>query len=246
MRLVRRSIPEFGVNIVPRPSGIEDCRAAGAGTVVLMPLAFDIMAHYPPPAPRPPRHALAYIGATYGGRPAFVEALAARGVSITVRGTDWRERHGRLAGDRITLAGGPVYGDAYREAIWDAGACLAFITHAHRDVTAHKSFEITGCGTLLLAERTEAHRAAFEEGSEALFFGGAEEAVEHARWLEARPDARAAIARAGCRRAWRSGYGNEERLAAAIAEFLPERGPAMRAAAARVTAERRLAVGIGD
>ncbi|HYE50105.1 MAG TPA: glycosyltransferase [Azospirillaceae bacterium] len=243
MRLIRRSIPEFAVNIVPRPSGLEDYRARGAGTVVLMPLAFDPWTHYPPPAGLEPSVPLAYIGSPYGGRPSFVAGLAARGLPVSVRGALWRERHAGLAGGGLRLAG-PVYGDAYREAIWSAGACLAFITHAHRDVTAHKSFEIAGCGTLLLAERSDAHRAAFEEGSEALFFDGVEEAAAHAGWLARNPAARAAIARAGCRRAWRSGYANEERLAAAIAEFLPERGSALRTAAARAVAARRAAVGL--
>ena len=116
------------------------------------------------------------------------------------------------------MSGPSVYNDAYRRRFWESKLCLAFVTRSNRDQVAHKSFEIAASGGVLLAEATAEHRAAFEDGKEALFFTDLADCARLIREYLPRPEARAEIARAGHRRAVESGYSNDERLRKAIGE----------------------------
>jgi spore maturation protein CgeB len=91
---------------------------------------------------------------------------------------------------------------------------------------AQKAFEITACGGFLLAERSPEHQACFREDEEAVFFSDIDECrAKINRYLNDEP-ARAAIAAAGKRRAWTSGYDNDSvlrRLLGRAGELLTRR-----------------------
>ena len=226
-RLIRKCIPHYDVNVVPRPSSVDDYRAAGASHVVLMPLAFDPMVHYPQAigdpkaigessAARPAaEHRVCFIGSPYGDRPGLIRELGRRGLPVTVRGNRWAP-YMATSGENVRFMPEAVE-DEYRRAIWNADICLGLITHAHRDPVAHRSFEIAASGGFLLGERTEGQTATFAEDVEACFFGDVDEAAEKAAYYLEHATARHAIARAGAVRAWTSGYSNDERQAAALA-----------------------------
>jgi spore maturation protein CgeB len=109
--------------------------------------------------------------------------------------------------------------EAYRAAIWQSKINLAFVTRLNEDDVAQKAFEITACGGFLLAERTPAHQAAFEEGKEAEFFSNVEECADKIRYYLAHPAEREQIAQSGRERAIRSGYDNDTQLARVIARL---------------------------
>jgi spore maturation protein CgeB len=245
-RRLRRTLPLFDAHVTPRPSSVEEYRAAGArGPIAVTPLAFDPYRDFPPPPGEAvsPRDDVVFIGSPYDGRPRFFAELAAAGVQVTVRGARW-ERYRHLAGPNLRLHPSED-GDAYRTAMWNSKILLGMVTHSHREPWAHRAFEITGAGGFLLAERTPGHVACFEEGREAAFFDDAGEAAAKIRRYLADDDARRRVARAGLRRAWTSGYTNDERLAAALPEIAPDlvpNGLAERAAA--IIARRRQELGI--
>lgn len=236
-RLVKRCIPLLDLHLVPRQCGIDDYRRAGAGPTVWMPLAFDPLHHFP-------RRGgdrtvpLAFIGSPHDRRADFLARMAALGQDIHISGPGWPRRAD------INVAGAGYWGDAYREAIWRSGMCMAFITRICRDTCAHKSFEIAACGTALLAEGSDHHAELFADGSEAALFATPEEAVDKARWYAARPEARERMALAGCRRAWTSGYSNDERLATALARIDPAMGARLLDTARSFVARRRDALGL--
>ncbi len=242
-RLTRRTIPVFDVNIVPRPSSVADFTRAGAGRVVLMPFAFDPVQQFPVPVAEVARTVpVSFIGAPYDNRPRFLAALAATGQPVLIRGERW---HRHLPRRVANITFGPLAWSAdYRRAIQDSAICLSFVTHHNHDPYAHKSFEITACGSLLLAERTPGHAALFEEGREAAFFGSVAEAAEKCRFLLGASQHREDMARAGCRRAWRSGYSNDERIAAAFTEIDPPFGRLLAERARVIIAGRRAELGL--
>lgn len=245
-RRLRRTLPLFDAHVVPRPSSVEDYRAAGVkGPIAVMPLAFEPYRDFPPP----PGHAAAaqdcvtFIGSPYDDRRRFFAGLAAAGVPVTVRGAGWGR--GRDPEGPNLRFHPPETGDAYRLAIWNSKILLGMVTHGHREPWAHRAFEITGAGSFLLAERTAGHAACFEEGREAEFFDSVAEAVEKIRRYLADDAGRRAVASAGLRRAWTSGYSNDERLAAALSEIAADLTPHnLNAAAARIIAQRRQELGI--
>ena len=240
-RLIRRIISVCDVNVVPRPVSVADFTAAGAERMVLMPFAFDPINQFPDPG-RPVSVPLSFVGSPWDQRPRFLTELAGTGLPVLIRGERWR-RTLPWGSAGVTL-GPPAWGPDYRRALQEAAINLSFVTHHNRDPSAHKSFEITACGGFLLAERTQAHRELFEEGREAEFFASVGEAADKIRFYLANPARREAVARAGCRRAWSSGYSYDERLAVAFAAIDPRLGPSLTARAQAFIDRRRLQLGL--
>ncbi|WP_158282366.1 glycosyltransferase [Azospirillum sp. TSO5] len=238
-RLLKRTARQCDVIAVPRMSSVADF--ADARQVVLIPFAFEPFNEFPDPAEQPVVP-LSFIGAPYDDRAAFVSDLGRRGLPVLIHGQLWnRSLHGREPNLTVRPA---VWGADYRRAIRRSAICLSFVTHHNHDPYAHKSFEITACGSFLLAERSDGHAAMFEEGREAEFFGEAAEAASKARFYLDNPDALAAVALAGCRRAWRSGYSNDERQAALFAAIDPPLGRILTDRARAIISSRRAELGL--
>jgi len=215
-RLYRRTIPQFNLTGVQRDVSIGDYRRAGARDVVRIRTSFEPSVHFPPVSTWNDANrdrSVSFIGTPYDKRGNFLTRLWGTGVPVDISGSrpHWQAALPPDAFAAIFRAG-ELKGDAYREAIWRSRINLAFVTHSNRDQVAHKSFEITACGGFLLAERTPEHQACFREDEEAVFFSDFEECrAKINRYLNDEP-ARTAIAAAGQRRAWTSGYDNDSVL----------------------------------
>lgn len=231
-RLFRKTIPEYDLHAVPRSSSVADFRQSGAREVMEIRFTYEPTVHFPPALPArwtdsQRERNVSFIGTPYDHRGDFLTRLWRAGVPVDISGScpHWRAALPREVFD-ATFRMGELKGDAYRDAIWRSRINLAFVTHSNRDEVAHKSFEITACGGFLLAERTPEHMACFHEGQEAVFFSDFDECrAKIERYLNDEP-ARAAIAAAGQRRAWSSGYDNDSvlrKLLERAAELLSER-----------------------
>lgn len=232
-RLFLRALPEYDLHVVPREVNFAEYRQRGARDVRLMYWGYEPTMHFPPPdgwSDRDRDCDVAYIGAPYDQRLEFIVELWRRhGIAVRIWGAPAQWEPKLPADAKAALwQGGERQGPAYREAIWRARICLAWVTHSNRDEVAHKSFEITACGGFLLAEDTPGHRACFAAGEEAVFFRSVEECAALIRRYLPDEAARSRIARAGRRRAEGSGYGNDARMAAIlcyIEQCLAERPP---------------------
>ena len=230
-RLYRRTVPGFDLTGVQRDVNLEEYRKAGAREVVRIQTSFEPSVHFAAPEPLDDarrNRSVSFIGTPYDDRGDFLTRLWRAGVPVDVSGSrpHWQAAFSSDAFAAIFRVG-ELKGDAYREAIRRSRINLAFVTHSNRDEVAHKSFEITACGGFLLAERTPEHMACFREDEEAVFFSDFDECrAKIERYLNDEP-ARAAIAAAGQRRAWTSGYDNDSvlrRLLGRAAELLAARG----------------------
>lgn len=242
-RHARANLRHFDLNLVPRPSSLDDYRKAGARLADILPFAFDPFHNYPAQAnERDKTMPVAFIGSLHEDRPQFLTRLAQLGTPVVAVGGRWPWRY--RAVPNLTVTGQGAWGKAYRRAILNARLCLSFITHTHHDESAHKSVEITACGSFLLAERSQRHGVLFTEGHEAEFFASAEEAADKARYYLENEEQRERLARQGCLRAWTSGYSNDERLAAAFSALDPALAVRLGETARLVLRHRRQAVGL--
>lgn len=241
-RLVRRTIPLFDLTVVPRLSSVTDFSRRGAPRVMMVPFAFDPEADVPVFPAVAKSVPVSFVGSPYDDRPRQLRELAGRGISLLVRGPRWR-RSLLFPVPNLTLESA-VWGPAYREALRRSAVALSFVTHGNDDPYGHKAFEITACGTFLLAERTDGHVAHWQEGKEAEFFQSMAEAADKARFYLREAAAREAVARAGCLRTWTSGYSNDERLAGVFSEIDGALGVRLRAAADSYMVHRRATLGI--
>jgi spore maturation protein CgeB len=190
-------------------------------------LSYDPLQHFPPPAlwsDADRTRGLAYTGSPLERRATFLAKLGETyGLPVSVAGPRWQQAwpHSLL---QKYGAGGMMKGPAYREAMWRSKINLAFVTRMNEEDVAHKSFEITACAQFLLAERSEGHQEAFEEGKEAEFYSSLDECAEKARYYLAHPVEREQIAAAGRLRAERSGYSNDAQLAKVLERINSMRG----------------------
>lgn len=179
-------------------------------------LSYDPLQHFPPPAGWSDENRdreLAYTGSPLEKRPAFLQRLGEEfGLPVSVAGPRWDSAWSPELRAKY-LFGGMMKDAAYREAMWRSKINMSFVTRLNEEDVAHKSFEITGCGQFLLAERSPGHQEAFEEGKEAEFYSSIEECADKARFYLEHPAERERIAAGGRARAERSGYSNDAQLA---------------------------------
>jgi hypothetical protein len=224
-RLYMKDIPHFDLHVVQREKNIDDYLDRGGRDVIKIQTAYEPTIHFAPPegwSDAQRDRGVSFIGTSYDDRPEFLTRLWREGLPVVISGDRmWKERLEPTAAAAL-YTGGELYGAAYREGIWRSKINLSFITHSNQDEFVHKSFEIAACEGFLLAERSEGHKAKFEEDVEAVFFTGFEECAEKIRRYLPDESARARIAAAGRVRALRDGYSNDAQVER-IVERLKER-----------------------
>jgi spore maturation protein CgeB len=204
----------FDLNCLFRKSDVARNQAWNLPYIELQ-FSFDPGENFPPPsgwtdAQRP--RDISFTGSPYDHRAEFLMELAEKyGLPVQIAGPNWPRALSQERLKKYVTAGflPPV---DYRQSIWKSKINLAFVTHSNEDDVAHKSFEISACGSFLLAERTEGHLAAFEEDKEAVFFSSVEECAEKARYYLDHVAERETIARSGRERAVSTGYDNDTQL----------------------------------
>ena len=132
-------------------------------------------------------------------------ALIENGLSITVYGYGWNKAKSieKLKG---YVKFRSLNNDEYVYALKSAKIGLCFFSKFQRSQTSGRSFEIPGCGTFLLAMRSEQHLMCYSEGIEAEFFDSYEELIKKARYYLENDDQRQKIANKGHQRCVESDY----------------------------------------
>jgi hypothetical protein len=173
-RLYLKDIPHYDLHVVQRDSNIADYKARGARDVIKIQTAYEPTIHFPPPAGWSDANRdreVSFIGTPYDNRAEFLTRMRREfGIPVTISGTDrfWRKA---LPVDAFAalFCDGELFLQQYREGIWRSKVNLSFLTHSNQDEFAHKTFEITGFGSFLLAERSRGHTERFVEDEEAAF-----------------------------------------------------------------------------
>jgi spore maturation protein CgeB len=226
-RLVLGAVPEYDLHLVQRDCNLADYRNAGARDVFMLRTAYEPTMHFPPPtewSDADRLHDVVFIGHAYDQRAQFITELWQRhGIPVKVWGEVWPSV---LPGDmsKKLWQGPAIYNELYREAIWRSRICLSFVTHSNCDDVAHKSFEIAACGSFLLAEDTEGHRAHFKADEEAVFFASVEECAAKIRRYLPDMEARDCIGAAARQRCEASGYSYDARIERVFAHIASTRG----------------------
>ncbi len=215
-RLYAKTIPYYDLHCTQRDSNVVSYREAGARDVIKIQTAFEPTIHFPEQPQRTDEsrdRSVSFIGTSYDHRAETLTKLSREGLPVVISGGPQHWQRTLSPELFATLyREGELYGQRYREAIWRSKINLSFLTHGNRDEFVHKSFEIAACGGFLLAERTPGHLERFVEDEEAVFFNGYDELLEKIRRYLPDEPARNAIASAGQRRAWSSGYDNDTQV----------------------------------
>jgi spore maturation protein CgeB len=213
-RHLRAALPLYDVVVTTKTHNVEPLRRAGARRVLLSGNAYDPDTHRPLELAAAERQALgcdvSFVGRWEREREALLGVLAAEPIRLSVHGPGWeRMRHPAL---RACVTARPVLGDAYARTMAAAKIGLGLLSRLAADAITQRSVELPACGTFMLAERTDEHRAHFREDEEAAFFEGAAELVEKVHYYLAHESERRRIAAAGRRRCETSAYSYDARL----------------------------------
>ncbi len=209
----RAGLRLYDLHVTTKRHNVPELWDAGARDVFHVDKAFDPLAHRPMPVTPEVRARLGgdvgFVGWPEAKRAASMLHLARRGVPVRIWGPWGRLRWSH---PNLRVEGRPLWSDDYASALSAFRINLCFLRKVNRDRHTTRSVEIPACGGFMLAERTEEHRALFEEDREAVYFSSDDELLEKVRWYLAHEDERARIAEAGRRRCWTGGYTYERRL----------------------------------
>lgn len=216
------AIPLYDVLFTTKPFEVDAYRQRGARLLHLVHQSYDDQRIGPRELTAEQRARLgaevSFIGQYTPHYARLLQVAVGTGARTRLWGPNWRRRLWRLPALRDCFAGDGVWGDDYVLALNAADIALCFLSKRYPETTTTRTFEIPGCGTFMLAERTDAHRALFEEDREAAFFGSDAELADKLRHYLRHPDERRRIAAAGLARSRRSGYGDRARMAALLAK----------------------------
>ncbi len=216
------AVPLYDVLFTTKPFEVDAYLSSGARNLILVHQSYDDRRLQPREVTPPDRQRLGsevcFIGQYTDHYAVLLEAAVATGARVRFWGPNWRRRLSRHPSLRSAFAGDGVWGEDYAIALNATDIALCFLSKRYPESTTTRTFEIPGCGTFMLAERTPEHAALFREGEEAAFFGTPDELAAAIRQYLAHPAERRRIAAAGHARALRDGHGDRARMQAMLVE----------------------------
>lgn len=211
-RLFLAALPLYDLFVTPRRSSQEAALAAGVPRVVVMMQTADEVVHRRVDLDEAERRQygseVVFAGTWMPERGPFLKRLVDRGVPLRIFGPRWNKapEHAALA-PVITSVG--LDDVSYVKVISGAKIAIGLLSTGNGDVHTTRSLEIPAIGTPFCAPRTADHEALYEDGREALLFGGPDECADLCLALLRDDPRRLALGAAGHARALRNGRFNE-------------------------------------
>lgn len=212
-----RGLPSYDLAITTKAFELDAYRAAGARDLKLIHQGHGARL-LPVPTLEIPLHLrseVCFIGHCQPHYAEILRHLAAR-VPLKIWGPNWTAYAARNGWAHDIVQGDSCYGADYARALSGAKIAIGLLSKRIPETTTTRTFEIPACGTMLLAERTEEHRALFEEGFEAEFFDSAEECAEKASYYLENDIVRDQVSAAGRVRCQTSGYSTAEQFSTVL------------------------------
>ena len=191
---------------------VETYRSLGIPNVMHLPQGTDPELDTPATAiPQSYRCEVAFIGGNSPHRNSLLRAMS-QVYDLQIRGPGWRK-----APPGLPIAGGPVYGKAYAQAV--GGAAISLGAHSLPEMAfqtasaSNRMWKVMGCAGFYLGEWVEGIDVLAADGVHCAWYRNLDEGIELIRHYLDRPDDRRRIALAGRRHALdRHTYAHRVRL----------------------------------
>lgn len=169
-----RIAKQFDTHLVKRTSDVVNLKKIGAKRCIHWEHGVFTPLFHPHNFAQGKEYDVSFVGTCMDKRSSLIRHLLESGVDIHIFGTHWDKRSDlpKLFPENFHPA---VRGEAYADVIRRSFVCLGLISHSNHDEWTMRSYEVPGCGSMLLAERSPTHQRMFEEGLEADFFSSVEE-----------------------------------------------------------------------
>lgn len=204
-------IPLYDIHFTTKSYILEDMKNLGVQRINFTNQLYESTYHHPMNLTEEDRDKLGgdvgFIGAWEKERCESLLFLARNGLKVKIFGDGKWNKYKDIQNISILPS---VFSSDYSKALQAFKISLCFLRKMNFDQQTSRTMEIPGCGGFMMAERTDEHKALFEEDKEAVFFSSNEELLEKCRYYLGHNEERAAIAEAGHRRCEISGYSNEK------------------------------------
>lgn len=204
-------IPLYDIHFTTKSYILDDMKRLGAKKVVFTNQLYESTYHHPINLTNDELIRLGgdvgFIGMWEKERCESILYLAKNGIKVKVFGDGKWNVYKKFPNLTICPS---VYSADYSKALQAFKISLCFLRKMNFDQQTSRTMEIPACGGFMLAERTDEHKALFEENKEAVFFSSNEELLEKCRYYLSHDEERIAIAKAGHERAKNSCYSNEK------------------------------------
>lgn len=212
----RSSLPLYDVMFTTKPFELDLYRRHGARHVFLIHQSYDSKRLRPRALSVEDKRRfgadVTFIGHCQPHYAKYLRTARPASRQLRIWGPGWSRYARRHPWARDIVAGDGVWADDYAKALGAACIGLCLLSKRIPETTTTRTFEIPGCGTFMLAERTAHHLELFEEGVEADFFGSCDEMTDKIQFYLSKPSIRKRIANAGYQRCLSSGYSDLQRV----------------------------------
>lgn len=206
------SIPLYNYIVTTKSYILNDMKRLGAKNVLFVNNAFESRFHHLYDLSKEDYSRLSadvsFVGSYESERCNSLLYLADHGIKVSVWGTGRKWRRYIDYSDNFILHDG-LYSEDYSKSFKASKISLCFLKKMNFDQQTTRSVEIPACGGFMLAERTNEHKALFEEDKEAVYFSSNEELLEKCRYYLKHEEERKTIATLGHKRCIDSDYSNE-------------------------------------
>ena len=212
---LNKALPIYDLCVVVRQPNVSEFKNLGAKEVLRVFMSYDEIAHQRLTDPQEMVNKfesdVCFIGTWMRNenRDEFLLKLANAGIPLSIWGGRWKKSH-LWRELKPFYRGGNLYGNDYVSAIMGAKICLGLLSKGNRDQHTTRSLEVPFAEGLLCAERTIEHSSLYTEGTEAIFWGDAEECILKCKQLLLDPDLRENIKKQGKLRVLKNRTGNED------------------------------------
>jgi len=213
--LMRKTIPLYDVQLTTNGWNVEDLRRLGARRVYRTALGYDHRLfdgrRFSEGQLEPFRSDVLFVGHWEETTEARILALIDAGINVRVWGENWHKARHRSRLHHVVTPKA-LWLEDYLRALSATKIALGLLSKWNRNTAAMRTFEIPAAGAFLLAERTDEHVAAYDEGVEAEFFDDTAEMLRKVTFYLANAEKRRDIAARGHQRCLRSGYAYRDQM----------------------------------
>ena len=205
-------LPYYDLIVTNKSYIIEDMKQLGARSMTFVNNTYEPSFHHPYCLTEAESKTfcvdIGFIGAWEKERCESILFLVEHGLCVTVWGDGhWKKYMNYNA--NLTIHEKGLFTEDYCKALQAIHINLCFLRKINYDEQTTRSVEIPACGGFMMAERTDEHKALFEEDKEAVFFSNNEELLEKCKYYLEHEEERKRITAAGRKRCLESDYSNE-------------------------------------
>lgn len=201
----------YDIHFTTKSYILNEMKDLGARNVYFVNKSYEDSFHYPREITK---NDIAHLGADVGfvgawekERMESILFLSRHGINVRVFGTkEWQQC--KNDNPHLIIENHGLYNEDYAKSFRCFKISLCFLRKMNFDQQTSRTMEIPACGGFMLAERTNEHRALFEEGKEAEFFSSNDELVKKCQYYLTHETERLEIVKAGIQRCKNSGYSN--------------------------------------